>query len=105
MYQTLVSVVFQRVTSGYRPKTIAAYNTHLTTFLQFCELVETPVKDVTPTIAVAFIEYLVMNGLTHGTILSYISFLKQMFKLYNLCYLPFKHEGVKLALRSIAIAC
>ena len=43
-----------------------------------------------------------MNGFTHGTILTYISSLKQVFKLYNLCYLPFEHEWVRLALRSIA---
>ena len=92
----------ERVSSGYRPKTLAAQNTHLTTFMQFCEFIGVNCTMIEPGVVIAFIEYLVSNGLTHGTILGYITSLKQCFKLYNLSIVPFEHEWVRLALRGIS---
>ena len=47
-YVTLFGAGLQRVQSGYRPKTVAAQNTHFTTFIQFCELIEVSFGCVQP---------------------------------------------------------
>ena len=102
MHQDLLWAGLQRVTSGYRPKTLAAQNTHLSTFVQFCEFIGVSHINIDPGVVIAFIEYLVLNDLTHGTILGYISSLKQCYKMYNLCHQAFEHEWVRLAMRGIS---
>ena len=101
--QRLCSSAFQRVLTGYRPKTRATLNTHFTTFVQFCTWLEEPLENVTECVVIAFIEYLVQNSLKHSSIVNYISSLKTNFKMYGLSTAPFDHEWVRLALRSIAI--
>ena len=53
-------------------------------------------------VIIAFIEYLVLNNLSHGTILGYITSIKQCLKMYNLCVRAFDHEWVRLALRGVS---
>ena len=104
MLQHLCHQAFSRVTSAYRPKTLQAQNSHLTTFLQFCEFTSQAIEDITPCTIIAFIEFLVQNGLSHSSISNYLSSLKTCFKLYSLPCQILQHEWVRLTMTMTSIA-
>ena len=101
-FQLLCTQGFHRVNNAHRPKTIMSYNAHLVTFVQFCEYIGTQCDCVSPQVLLAFIEFLVLNGLSHGSVLNYLSSLKQSFKMYNKNVIAFEHEWVRLALKNVA---
>ena len=92
-YEALFWAGLQRMQSGYRPKTLAAQNTHFTTFIQFLELINQSMEDIGHITVIAFIELLTANGVRHySSIINYLSSIKARCRLYRLAVGVFTHE-------------
>ena len=93
---------FQRVQSAYRPKTTKSYCSYFTTFLRFYDVIGQQYGHITPVVVLSFIEYQIMNGLSHGSIVNYISGVKQSLKMYNLQTDAFDHDWIKMSLTNVS---
>ena len=88
--------------ASYRPKTSRSYSTQFSNFLRFCDVVGESYEHVSPVLVLSFIEYLILNGLSHGSIQNYLSGVKQCFKMYNLPVDAFEHEWIRMSLRNVS---
>ena len=103
MYDSLVERAARRLGQAFRPKTRAAHLSHLRLFLQFSIYTDSPFPPCSPTLVLAFIEFLQFNGLSPSSISAYIHSLRSKFKSLNLPSAPLHHHSVFLILRSLAL--
>ena len=92
LFQDLCHQAFSMIESAYRPKTILAHKTYFTTFS-----ISQQIDEISPCTTIAFIEFLVKNGLSHASINNYLSL--TVFKLYQLPIHILHHEWVYLTFK------
>ena len=101
LFESLVSRAASRIHQAFRPKTTAAHLAHFTLFLQFSMFIQAPFPPVSPSPLLAFLEFLLLNGLSPPTISGYVHSIRSKFKTLGLPFEPLYHHSVSLALRSL----
>ena len=100
----LVQAATTRQRQAHRPGTSAGRASVVRGFLKFCKLAKTSHKRLGYFHICWYIEHLVEEGLTSGTISNHISHLRTFYKLSGIPDAPLYHYRVSRALRAVAMA-
>ena len=98
----LVRAALHRTKKAYRPATRNLHLTHLRTYLSFVIFMDLPILPSVHS-ALAFLEYLHMNALSHKVIVNYVSSLKKASIKYSWSPDVFTHRLILEYLRSVSI--
>ena len=102
-FQALLQRAASRTTSAYRPKTRRALTSNFTLFLQFLRFSQIHISQVSHSVILAFIEFLLCSNLSYTSIQAYLSSIKSQFKMFSLPHSPLDHHSVAFTLHSIAL--
>ena len=91
-----------RLQCAYKSKTWSSYERMFKMFLMFCEFTGVNESNYTLNTVLCFIEFLVFNGLQHGSILNYLSAIQTMFKWFALPDRHFDNIRIQLLLKAVA---
>ena len=89
-----------RLLQAHRPSSRSKYQSQFRSFIMFCNFYQLNMAAIQSPHIVAFIEFLAQNGLSHASIVTYISALKQQFHHYGLNQAALSHKNVSLMLAS-----
>ena len=92
-----------RLAQAYRPATRAHMRTAMKKFLAFTVEYNVDIRVLQQPDILSFLEYLVIKGLKYNSIVSYLSLLKNSFRMYSLPVYLLESVNVKLMLRACSI--
>ena len=101
--QSLEQDARKRLQGAFRPKTQQCYTLLFRTFMSFCVVADLCVLEYTVQNALAFLEYMVKNGVSYGMLANYVSAVKSRFCILGLNYKIWAHQNVKYFLKSVRI--
>ena len=90
-----------RLSEAFRPKTKSCYQRFFRVFIAFCISVNVALCDLSPSLILCFLEYLMSNSVSVGMIINYVSALKAMAIVYNIPHQVFEHPRIKYFVKSI----
>ena len=93
--------VAARLSKAFRPKTKSCYERLFRVFVAFCISVNVVLYDLSPSVILCFLEYLVSHQVSVGMVVNYVSALKAMAIVYNIPHEVFQHPRIKYFIKSI----
>ena len=99
----LKSRAASRVTQAFRPKTRRCYELLFRNFMVFCKITKLNVQAIDVHDIIAYLEYLVENGVSYNMVAKNISALKANFIMYDLNFHLLEHPCVRLFTKSLKI--
>ena len=99
----LKSRAASRVSHAFRPKTRRCYELLFRNFMGFCVITSLNVQSIQVHDIIAYLEYLVENGVSYNMISNNISALKANFIMYDLRFHLLEHPRIRFFIRSLKI--
>ena len=99
----LATRAWQRLKTSYRPATQKNYSRMFKEFLVFLVAAGLSLTQVNTAIILAFLEYLVENGLNSDNIANYLAVIRAMFITYSLSTKPLRDEKIQLFIKALKI--
>ena len=97
----LKSRAASRVSQAFRPKTRRCYELLFRNFIGFCQITKLNVKTMDVQDIMAYLEYLVENGVSYNMVANNISAIKANFIIYDLNFHILEHPRVRLFTKSL----
>ena len=99
----LASKAAARAHQAFRPATQASYIRKFRLFVAYCCFIGIHLQNVTPLIAISFLEFLVENNLSHSAISNYVSTVKANLALHGLPSYSFQDPRIAYFQRSLSL--
>ena len=99
----LASKATARTHQAFRPATQASYTRKFRLFVAYCCFIGVHLQNLTPLIAMSFLEFLVENNLFHSAIANYLSAVKANLALYGLPLYSFQDPRITYFQKSLSL--
>ena len=92
-----------RIAQAFRPETRRCYELLFRNFMGFCRVTRLNVQHVDLQNLIAYLEYLVENGVSYNMVSNNISALKANFIMYDLPFQLLEHPRIRFFIKSLKI--
>ena len=92
-----------RAKSAFRPRTFKCYVMLFRSFAAFCMFAKVPLSEISVSVALSYLEFLVENGVSVNMTKNHIAAIKAMFIVHNLEYGSWEHPKVSYFVKSLKL--
>ena len=87
--------------SAFRPRTLKCYDMLFRSFVAFCMFTKVPLSEISVSVALSYLEFLVENCVSINMIKNHIAAIRAMFIVHNLQYGAWEHPKFSYFVKSL----